>query len=412
MTVSRHLILFVLGLTPAQQPGSETPGQDAPAPQWTVQGAKAQRALAEDIEIMRRLLNRELLARPMMAFTPDGQTLGMAFSPDGKLLAVGKDGRVRLLEAATGRVLGTHPTSSHGVGLAEGFYLKGHGVIYTLTLPPPAQDPRGQPDKPAPKPVSEWESIRQQLRGEKPTPAQRTETKPPALGEIILRVLARHGHHFKQLGPRESLSVVVTFRQPASGAAGMSMGSDSGMSAGPMSPSSTRPAFTPPPYTGGPGLPAGPGSSGGQPTGSPARDYELAGDLHLKQNRISQAIESYQKALDVRGITPAQTAGLYRKLAQAYLTVANVGVADGAKVVNRDKVITRALEFLQKAVQPDQGKQTEAAIPLPARLIVSAPRALLDAVGSGKMTFEEFRREATVQLDSAPTLDKGPSGGK
>src|SRR5205823_4232721 len=45
----------------------------------------------------------------------------------------------------------------------EGVYLKGHGVVYTLTLPPMPQD---QPKAPsASKALSDWERARLELRG-------------------------------------------------------------------------------------------------------------------------------------------------------------------------------------------------------------------------------------------------------
>jgi hypothetical protein len=34
---------------------------------------------------------------------------------------------------------------------------------------------------------------------------------------------------------------------------------------------------------------------------------------------------------------------------------------------------------------------------LPIKLIISAPKKLLDEAGKGKMTFEEFRRRASVE---------------
>ena len=50
---------------------------------------------------------------------------------------------------------------------AEGVYLKGQGVVFTVTLPPLPSQP-SQPKSPATKPLSEWEQIRMQLRGEEP----------------------------------------------------------------------------------------------------------------------------------------------------------------------------------------------------------------------------------------------------
>src|SRR5262249_29631479 len=50
---------------------------------------------------------------------------------------------------------------------SEGVYVKGHGIVYALTLPPPAAPSPTPAAEPAPKPLSEWEQVRRQIRGDK-----------------------------------------------------------------------------------------------------------------------------------------------------------------------------------------------------------------------------------------------------
>src|SRR5262249_11029238 len=49
-------------------------------------------------------------------------------------------------------------------GRAQGTYVKGHGVIYTIVLPPPKHDVKPTPSL-APT-QSEWDRVRKQIRGE------------------------------------------------------------------------------------------------------------------------------------------------------------------------------------------------------------------------------------------------------
>src|SRR5207253_823874 len=53
---------------------------------------------------------------------------------------------------------------------------------------------------------------------------------------------------------------------------------------------------------------------------SSARDYELLGDLHLKQGRFEDAVKAFQKAIDQKP-DAKQMAAIYRKLAQVYLNL-------------------------------------------------------------------------------------------
>src|SRR5205085_12669996 len=107
----------------------------------------------------------------------------------------------------------------NGVGLTtasiEGSYLKGYGVLFSITLPAPLEDELtlNLPAQ-ALKVATDWDRTRQQLRGERTwAPAQAKKT---TVADILMKVLAENGKNFTHLPPNESLTIAVTFRgQPA-----------------------------------------------------------------------------------------------------------------------------------------------------------------------------------------------------
>jgi tetratricopeptide (TPR) repeat protein len=129
-------------------------------------------------------------------------------------------------------------------------------------------------------------------------------------------------------------------------------------------------------------------------TPSSARDYELLGDLHEKQARLADAIEAYQKAV-AQNPDPKTAAALYRKLARASLSQAAELDAEAKKAA-----VAKALEYVKRLQEAETPVAKPAAAPvpvqLPAKLTISAPKKLLDLAGSGKISFEEFKKAATV----------------
>src|SRR5262249_9187603 len=91
----------------------------------------------------------------------------------------------------------------------EGIYLKGQGVVYTVTLSSLQLTAKVE----TAKPVSEWESVRREFRKEKETPKKSDAGKVAGLREVLLKVLAENGHHFSRLGENESLTIVVTVHE-------------------------------------------------------------------------------------------------------------------------------------------------------------------------------------------------------
>jgi hypothetical protein len=385
--------LLTASLSSAQQP-AEPQVKAAEVLQGKVAAGPGDRSqqMAEDIEIMRRLLNQNL--RRMLEASRAGQS--------STLNSYWVDIGLPQWQAADGRKFKpyfysdtTHFMFPSAFTEAEGTYLKGQGVIYTVTLPPSHRDPRWQAEKAGPKPPSDWERARNELRGEKTaTQANVGEAKEPSLAETILKALADNGHHFAQLAENESLTVVVTFRQ--SGVGGMSQLDNM---AGYFLAEALKDQNANTRATAVQAL----SQIGEKAAPPPANDHELLGDLHLKQAKHKEAIEAYRKALEQN---PKSTA-LLRKLAQAYMVEAGSYLASGADDKARES-FDKADSWWKKAQEPATTNKSATAAPaLPAKLIVAAPKKLLDQVGAGKISFEDFKKAAPVEYQTfPPTAEK------
>jgi tetratricopeptide (TPR) repeat protein len=254
-----------------------------------------------------------------------------------------------------------HPLDTQGV------YLKGQGVVYTLTLPPP--EPRPKTDtKPAARPASDWDRVRREVRNEKPE-ADKKEAprKETTLADLLLQVLAENGHHFSQLGDNESLTVVVTFptELPAAAKAPASRATEALFSNHKAASAAT--------------------------SDNPGQDYELLGDLHLKQGRAAEAEQAYQQAL-AQSKSASRTAALRAKMAQALLS--------GGRAEEAARLLNQLLADKKKepGTSPQAAQPAAAGGPaLPAKLIVSASKRLLDQAAGGKMSLEDFQKAATVE---------------
>jgi hypothetical protein len=425
----------------------------------------------EDIEIMRRILNRKLGTWPSLIalnqrcttchvtsaavfrnFGSDGKvdlfaannhvSNGAAFGDSGSegkvdFFVVNDPHAAWLNQSLFNNPHNPDPHASLPQSLqTEGLYLKGHGVVYTLTLPPPPRVPRPQGKKAPAKPLSEWDRTRRQIRGdtEESQNLGVLETKQIEawisnfqderphlwLTESILKILAENGHHFSQLPENESLTVAVTFR-------------DSGQLKGQTNHNANRgtldawgaqdqplqtwqnqqpiqgqdqwqnqqPGPTPGERGGGGG--AEPWVFGDKaPTGnkspSSLRDFELLGDMHLRQGKAREAIKTYQDALSLI-MEPKQAAAIYRKIAQADLALEDDA---GAK-----QALEMAQQFLKHQAQAAEGnvpkQQTGGSAPKPqaaplvSKLIISAPKRLLDQVAAGKMAFHDFEKQVAAE---------------
>jgi tetratricopeptide (TPR) repeat protein len=126
----------------------------------------------------------------------------------------------------------------------------------------------------------------------------------------------------------------------------------------------------------------------------------------MKQGKIQEAIKAYTRAVELKP-SSAQLSSLYRKLAKAYLSLDESSTGDD----RYKEVIAQALKWLhryQEELAAKGGKTPAAAkSALPQQIILSATKKLLDAVGSGQISFDEFRRSGIIEYVNVPKLDPG-----
>lgn len=390
-----------------------------------------QRAMYEDIEVMRAILSRRMMpnctschenaksgvsfmAAGMSGMSPVGSgsgglagMMGPINSATDPIDAVG----IALNERNFDTFLANHPHAGITMPSLEGAYLKGQGVLFQATMPsvPLSELAAGGPAQ-SPKSLSDWEKTRLQIRGEQPKPAGATGRM--TLANELLKTIAENGKNFSHLPENESLTLIITFRTaaPASGGgAGMpapgmmsggmaapgmgSMGGGGGGIVSPMGGLGGPPAGpmggAPMPGAGGSPLPP-PGVGGGESM-TPDRELELLGDLHQKRGNWNDAASAYERARQ-KAADPGRVRDLAKKLVEVYLKTGDLEKAH--------KVLGNAVGDVPKVNV--QSKVTEApvkpAINLPTRLIISAPKRLLDQVGDGKMSFAEFQKLAALEV--------------
>jgi|GEM_PF-2846642 len=336
----------------------------------------------------------------------------------------------------------------------EGFHLKGYGVVYTAALAAQFQEAVRHFSGPAVKPLSEWERVRKELHGEKPEPAKKDSLqKHDSVADTLLKILAENGHNFSGLADNEQVAVAITLRrgqdcmvchkavhgfgdvhaelldisrivqkdsfQPANGAS--KAGSQKSGGREKSQPAKEGPnAFHDLGAQHGHDFVIAMDSSGPK---SDAQNLMLLGDLNMKQGRYKEAAAAYQKALDDHwqsnrsladyGVSLLQNGEdgrsklrgeiaaveLASKLAQAALATGNPDDALKAlqEVAQHSNRLERISKIWKEEVRPNQGNAKAAPLPLPAKLIVSAPKRLLEQVGAGKITFEEFKKAAKVE---------------
>jgi tetratricopeptide (TPR) repeat protein len=279
---------------------------------------------------------------------------------------------------------------------AEGVYLKGHGVVYTVVLPPQPDLKLNAPAAAADKPLSEWDRVRKEVRGEKVDDTVKPKEKPTVL-DTLLKVLAENGTHLSQLGPEEIVTVVVTFRNSESP---KNLGPNQDALGNPLSnslESRTIDLLQIPIGTikGAEGKDVGGDKTKDVPAA--VKDNILLGDLNFKQGKYKEAEKAFLTALKLLESSPDDAAlgQVYHGLAQCYLAD---GKAEDAKTYVEKAI---ALAKKQQAEPNPPKKETKTAAPVASKLIVSAPKRLLDQVGSGKMTFEEFRKEVSMEQVAA-----------
>jgi hypothetical protein len=384
MTFSSLLLTSAL-LMPAQRP-LEAPQTTRPAINEPSSGA-APSAMAQDVEILRRILAAKLHSgggNPVnyrTVTTANGVSQYMPSSNESSLWRGSSDGQ---------------HSWGYGGGSVDGVYLPGYGVVLMATVSGSRRDGKPADDKPAPKPMSDWDRAQAELRGEKPVLPPAAASRPPSVRDTVLRVLADNGHHLSRLRDDEKVTVVVTFRDGDMFFAPMS--TTFGQTSNPFQGLQGQNTLTP--AGGGGGLSATlqgtqPSSSNKQP--SSGHDYEMLADLHLKQGQYQSAAEAYKKAIgayenELKADRPADYQMALSKLL-ARQAQAQIGLGHNDE----------AAELLSQAKSADgkytpRTSDTTGSKPrVPAKMIISATRRQLGAIAAGQMSFDEFRRAASVE---------------
>ena len=444
MSCSRMWLALCLGVAIPAFAVAQAPPIDTGYFQTKIQTKSTDfKKMYEDIETLRRLLNRAVSTQQVSqcAHCHGGGGVGnsVAFSPDGKMIWSGSsdgDRAIRLWDAATGKQLAMqghpHPSLPHPFTGAEGTYLRGVGVIYSMTLPFAPEAVReavreASTSKAAPPKLGPWERVHREVLGElvEPSPVRERPVQP-SLRDIILKTIAENGLHFTRLGPNENFTVVVTFRgasAPRGNTGGMGGGFGSGMMGGGFGGGGVGGGFgggMSSGFAGAGTAPLGGGTGGGAPFGgfpgggggggiarqssaeglaelagaltkpNSARDYELLGDLVLKQGKADEAIQAYKKAVNMNPEN-AQLASLYRKLAQAYLARSQ----DNSALKALEKALS--LQGTPQNTKPP-AKTVKAVASLPAQLVITVPKGLADQYASGAISYDRFREAAHVEL--------------
>ncbi len=253
----------------------------------------------EDVEIYRRLLSRTIA--PYVA----GPYLASYSQQVEKAYFQGKSNPHANLESNALRV--------------DGVYLPPTGIIFTADIPGRIPLPTSEKGPAKPKPMTEWDRARRELRGEKldvpVTPAPREKSH---FLDTILHSLAENGHNL-DLAPDQTVTVVLTSRLDAMQQCQkchtnvIALTADRFTSSSPGAPVTTGTFFQPNAPEGQP--PAGywasssTGAKVPQPQGEFNRqpgsesnnatqnDQALLGDLHFKQGHYDEAAAAYTKAI-------------------------------------------------------------------------------------------------------------------
>ncbi len=124
--------------------------------------------------------------------------------------------------------------------------------------------------------------------------------------------------------------------------------------------------------------------------------------MQFKQGKAQEAIKAFQRALDLS--PPAkQAASIYQKISQADLMIEDVAAAK--------KAMEMAVENIKLASEPAKNQsaggsaKTEPRPSLPPKLIISAPKRLMNMVADKQLPYAQFRRQVTIDYFDFSSAD-------
>jgi hypothetical protein len=319
--------------------------------------------------------------------------------------------------------------------------------VISATLPI-SYSPQETKTQAEPKALTEWERTRRELRGEKIDKSEEKQAKsPPDIVEATLHSLANNGHHLSGLLPNEKVSIVLTFRglraqqcdvchsvrnlsywstqsgqysELAAAWAGMQPTMAPQTNSAPLSshfPSTVDQLFVPGTPSGGQQGEAATTTQAKLQTREASNNRILLGDLHLKRGRFEDALAAYSKASEeYHSILPSLSTTpkwymepkgreaimalleLQNKIIQCHMALKQEDqVQEGVKRLKRWMSMLEQVDVKPTAPKPpDKGVSKDSV--LPTRIIISAHKPLLDQIGTGQITFDEFKKKAKVDV--------------
>jgi hypothetical protein len=414
-----------------------------PAPNAPAAKSTEKQAMYEDIEIMRRILNKQVGAvhisveDPMTSTWNNSANRWSDFTLPGTQFQRYASGiyppqhsntieYAQLVDSYFRPAVSVHDGWQRMSGATnfEGAYLKGHGVIYTGSVPaasvaglePPPRslglvslcsscheavsirklvEPAAEPAREEP---TQWEKVRREVRGvndeSAPKPPERVQRQdictPGALAELILESLAQNGHNFRALPATEGISVIVTV------------------------PGVGMPAAPPPQRK----------EKGEASTAvRTAKQLLDLADLHAKQGKNDEAAKTLADAikrlaeqpLSYPQDTPYDTVAKELLEAKQLLRMAYTKQAQLLLAAGKLKEAREALDKAESASLTINNQEKPAATPsaeknpptLPAKLVVTVSKKLLDEVHAGKIDVPGFKKGAEVEAIGFPAATKG-----
>jgi tetratricopeptide (TPR) repeat protein len=381
-------------------------GQEPLKPPKTA-SQQAATELTEDIEVLRRLLNQSLnlgSAKAQILLSPNvdsGQRWGNRVDDLRQLASLSFDG----------------------------VYLSGHGIVYTLNVPQGALknwaqierstglsvtclqchtsiDEKWLSESVLPRSKTEWEATRDALRGVNepaPTPEARLKVcEPGNLSARVVGVLFDNLKNIRHLPANQHVSIVVTYEGYSGRAEDRVIFKD------PVNPKVTE-------------KPAPQLSTNFGFTAEEVNQLNL-GDLHLRQNNHTKAIEAYEQALRrfsegtvnvtwPQGVSAEKvqesTKQLETSIREVYAKLAQAQLA-AKQVENATKSLELAKGFTVK--NKSLNLKSDQALPVPAKLIIRVTKQDFD---KNSANFSEFRKVVSLEtIGLPPATDKVPEAKK